>query len=128
MAARDTSNALRTLANASRGVASNLDHLDAQEHMLETARDVMEKSMELMQEAKSVMRNPDNPDNKHRLALVAKDVSSALNDCISCLPGQRDVDEALKSISDSSKRLLARQVMSHHHDFITMTTILLVST
>jgi len=117
MAARDTSNALRTLANASRGVASNLDHLDAQEHMLETARDVMEKSMELMQEAKSVMRNPDNPDNKHRLALVAKDVSSALNDCISCLPGQRDVDEALKSISDSSKRLLARQFPPSNSNF-----------
>jgi len=41
---------------------------------------------------------------------VAKAVSHALNNCINCLPGQRDVDEALKNIAESSKRLLSNQV------------------
>ena len=37
-------------------------------------------------------------------------MSHALNNCINCLPGQRDVDEALRSIAESSKRLLSNQV------------------
>ena len=41
---------------------------------------------------------------------VAKAVSHALNNCINCLPGQKDVDEALKNIAESSKKLLSNQV------------------
>ena len=140
MAARDTANALRTLVGAARGVAANLPDLQAQLHLLDKCRDVMDKSINLMQEAKLAVEDPDNPENRQRLAQVilsrmssrdvasvpvdafvtwhfpigcfqvAKAVSHALNNCINCLPGQRDVDEALKNIADSSKRLLSGQV------------------
>ena len=36
---------------------------------------------------------------------VAKAVSHSLNNCVNCLPGQKDVDVALKSIGEASKNL-----------------------
>ncbi|RXM33648.1 Talin-2 [Acipenser ruthenus] len=39
-------------------------------------------------------------------AKVAKAVSHSLNNCVNCLPGQKDVDMALKSIGEASKKLL----------------------
>ncbi|XP_018673450.2 talin-2 isoform X2 [Ciona intestinalis] len=119
MAARNTANALRTLVGAARGVSANLPDLESQLHLLETCRDVMDKSVNLMQEAKLAVENPENPENRQRLAQVAKAVSHALNNCINCLPGQRDVDEALKNIAESSKRLLSNQFPVTNSNFQT---------
>lgn len=41
---------------------------------------------------------------------VAKAVSHSLNNCVNCLPGQKDVDMALKSIGEASKKLLLETV------------------
>lgn len=41
---------------------------------------------------------------------VAKAVSHSLNNCVNCLPGQKDVDMALKSIGEASKKLLIETV------------------
>lgn len=41
---------------------------------------------------------------------VAKAVSHSLNSCVNCLPGQKDVDMALKSIGEASKKLLIETV------------------
>lgn len=41
---------------------------------------------------------------------VAKAVSHSLNNCVNCLPGQKDVDLALKSIGEASKKLLIETV------------------
>jgi len=41
---------------------------------------------------------------------VAKAVSHSLNNCVNCLPGQKDVDMALKSIGEASKKLLIDSV------------------
>ncbi|XP_039255846.2 talin-2-like isoform X1 [Styela clava] len=111
-AARDTATALKTLAKAARGVAANTQDLNGQLHLLGTARDVMDKSQNLMVEAKKAVEDPDNPENQQRLAQVAKAVSHALNNCINCLPGQRDVDEALKNIAETSKKLLSSQYIN----------------
>lgn len=37
-------------------------------------------------------------------------MSHSLNNCVNCLPGQKDVDVALKSIGESSKKLLVDSV------------------
>lgn len=37
-------------------------------------------------------------------------MSHSLNNCVNCLPGQKDVDVALKSIGESSKKLLVESV------------------
>lgn len=44
---------------------------------------------------------------------VAKAVSHSLNNCVNCLPGQKDVDLALKSIGEASKKLLVDTVSAH---------------
>lgn len=37
-------------------------------------------------------------------------MSHSLNSCVNCLPGQKDVDMALKSIGEASKKLLIETV------------------
>ncbi|KAM4707766.1 talin-1 isoform 1-T1 [Discoglossus pictus] len=106
-AARDVAQALRSLANASRGVAANSADPVVQNAMLECAQDVMDKAGNLIEEAKRAVGKPTDPEGQQRLAQVAKAVSQALSRCVNCLPGQRDVDAAIRSIGDASKRLLA---------------------
>ncbi|KAM4689922.1 talin-1-like, partial [Rhinophrynus dorsalis] len=106
-AARDVAQALRSLAQASRGVAANSTDPAVQNAMLECAGDVMDKAGNLIEEAKRAVGKPTDPEGQQRLAQVAKAVSQALSRCVNCLPGQRDVDAAIKSIGEASKRLLA---------------------
>uniref|UniRef100_A0A672PCY1 Talin-2-like n=1 Tax=Sinocyclocheilus grahami TaxID=75366 RepID=A0A672PCY1_SINGR len=90
--ASETAQALKTLAQAARGVAATSSDPAGAAAMLDSAREVMEGSAKLISEAKE--------------ALVAKAVSHSLNACVNCLPGQKDVDMALKSIGEASKKLL----------------------
>ncbi|KAM5176986.1 talin-2 isoform 3-T4 [Callospermophilus lateralis] len=106
VAARETAQALKTLAQAARGVAASTSDPSAAHAMLDSARDVMEGSAMLIQEAKQALIAPGDAESQQRLAQVAKAVSHSLNNCVNCLPGQKDVDVALKSIGESSKKLL----------------------
>uniref|UniRef100_A0A8C0ZWQ2 Talin-2 n=1 Tax=Castor canadensis TaxID=51338 RepID=A0A8C0ZWQ2_CASCN len=106
VAARETAQALKTLAQAARGVAASTSDPAAAHAMLDSARDVMEGSAMLIQEAKQALIAPGDAERQQRLAQVAKAVSHSLNNCVNCLPGQKDVDVALKSIGESSKKLL----------------------
>uniref|UniRef100_A0A452QYF5 Uncharacterized protein n=1 Tax=Ursus americanus TaxID=9643 RepID=A0A452QYF5_URSAM len=101
-----TAQALKTLAQAARGVAASTSDPAAAHAMLDSARDVMEGSAMLIQEAKQALIAPGDAESQQRLAQVAKAVSHSLNNCVNCLPGQKDVDVALKSIGESSKKLL----------------------
>ncbi|XP_076242383.1 talin_middle and talin-RS domain-containing protein rhea isoform X2 [Calliopsis andreniformis] len=104
-AARETATALKDLTYAVRGVAATSNQPETQKKVLMTADDVILKSLRLVKEARRALKNPDNPDNEVNLAAVAKDVSNSLNKCVSCLPGQRDVDEAIKNIEDMTQVL-----------------------
>uniref|UniRef100_A0A8D0LAS3 Talin 2 n=1 Tax=Sphenodon punctatus TaxID=8508 RepID=A0A8D0LAS3_SPHPU len=106
VAARETAQALKTLAQAARGVAASTTDPMAAHAMLDSARDVMEGSAMLIQEAKQALVAPGDAESQQRLAQVAKAVSHSLNNFVNCLPGQKDVDMALKSIGESSKKLL----------------------
>ena len=57
----------------------------------------------MVEEARVAVANPQDPANQQRLAQVARDVSQALNKCVSCLPGQKDVDDAIQAVNDASK-------------------------
>ncbi|XP_071826675.1 talin-1-like isoform X5 [Apostichopus japonicus] len=107
IAARDTANSLKSLTAAVRGVAATTTDLQSQQAIIEAAKDVMEKSVRLLEEAKAALENPNNPENQQRLAQVAKAVSQALNNCMNCLPGQRDVDMAIRSVLEGSKGLMS---------------------
>ena len=99
MAARDTANALRTLVGAARGVAANLPDLDSQLHLLDTGRDVMDKSVNLMQEAKLAVEDPDNPENRQKLAQVRD--RPVITSYFTKLPWLGDGEEIF-SVSESS--------------------------
>ncbi|KAK2823577.1 hypothetical protein Q7C36_020177 [Tachysurus vachellii] len=109
MAARDVAQALRSLASAARGVASTTEDPQACNAMLDCAGDVLDKSGNLVEETKRSIAKPGDPDSQQRLAQVAKAVSQALNRCVNCLPGQRDVDNAIRTVGEASKKLLSDQ-------------------
>uniref|UniRef100_A0A8C1VTX2 Talin 1 n=1 Tax=Cyprinus carpio TaxID=7962 RepID=A0A8C1VTX2_CYPCA len=107
MAARDVAQALRSLASSARGVAANTDDPHARNAMLDCTADVMDKSASLIEETKRAIAKPGDPDSQQRLAQVAKAVSQALNRSVNCLPGQRDVDNAIRTVGEASKKLLS---------------------
>ncbi|NXW77538.1 talin-1 isoform X2 [Hirundo rustica] len=107
IAAREVAQALRSLSQAARGVAANTSDPQAQSAMLECASDVMDKANNLIEEARKAVAKPGDPESQQRLAQVAKAVSQALNRCVNCLPGQRDVDAAIRMVGEASKRLLS---------------------
>ncbi|KAA0703636.1 Talin-1 [Triplophysa tibetana] len=107
MAARDVAQALRSLASAARGVAANTEDPQARNAILDCAGDVMDKSASLIEETKRAVAKPGDPDSQQRLAQVAKAVSQALNRSVNCLPGQRDVDNAIRTVGEASKKLLS---------------------
>ncbi|XP_014674038.1 PREDICTED: talin-2-like [Priapulus caudatus] len=117
IAARETANSLAILKEAVRGVAATTDDKEVQERIIEAARDVMNKSARLLEESKKAVNNPNNPENQQRLGLVAKAVSHSLNNCISCLPGQRDVDSAIKVIGHKSQELSSGRFPDTHKTF-----------
>ncbi|KOX74764.1 Talin-1 [Melipona quadrifasciata] len=104
-AARKTAAALKDLTYAVRGVAATSSQPETQKKILMTADDVILKSLRLVKEARRALKNPNSAENEANLAAVAKDVSNSLNKCISCLPGQRDVDDAIKNIEDMTQVL-----------------------
>ena len=70
MAARETAQALKTLAQAARGVAASTSDPAAAHAMLDSARDVMEGSAMLIQEAKQALIAPGDAESQQRLAQV----------------------------------------------------------
>lgn len=105
VAARDTASALRVLTAAARGVAATADDRALQMNLIKATQDVVSESAKLINEAKNAMNNPGDANNQPRLAQAAKEVSQALNNCVNFLPGQRDVDEAIKVVVNSSQSL-----------------------
>uniref|UniRef100_A0A665W0B1 Talin 2b n=1 Tax=Echeneis naucrates TaxID=173247 RepID=A0A665W0B1_ECHNA len=105
VAARETAQALRTLAQAARGVAASTKEPQAAAAMLDSAQCVMEGSAMLIHEAHQALVHPGDAESQQRLAQVAKAVSHSLNNCVNCLPGQKDVDMALRSIGEASKKV-----------------------
>lgn len=70
VAARETAQALKTLAQAARGVAASTTDPAAAHAMLDSARDVMEGSAMLIQEAKQALIAPGDAESQQRLAQV----------------------------------------------------------
>uniref|UniRef100_A0AAY4DW16 I/LWEQ domain-containing protein n=1 Tax=Denticeps clupeoides TaxID=299321 RepID=A0AAY4DW16_9TELE len=110
VAARETAQALKTLAQAARGVAASTTDPQSAAAMLDSAGHVMEGSAMLIHEAHQALVSPGDAESQQRLAQVAKAVSHSLNNCVNCLPGQKDVDMALRSIGEASKKLLVENL------------------
>ncbi|XP_017163203.1 talin-1 [Poecilia reticulata] len=107
MSARDIAQTLKSLASAARGVAATTDDPATRSAVLDCAGDVMDKSANLIEETKRAIAKPGDAECQQRLAQVAKAVSQALNRCVNSLPGQRDVDNAIRTVGEASRSLLA---------------------
>lgn len=70
IAARETAQALKTLAQAARGVAASTTDPKAAAAMLDSARDVMEGSALLIHEAKQALMSDGDAESQQRLAQV----------------------------------------------------------
>lgn len=71
VAARETAQALRTLAQAARGVAASTREPQAAAAMLDSAQYVMEGSAMLIHEAHQALVHPGDAESQQRLAQVA---------------------------------------------------------
>lgn len=58
-----------------------------------------------LDEAKAAVDNPNMPNKQSRLAQAARGVSQSLNQVVSCLPGPKHVDQALKDIARASQQI-----------------------
>ncbi|XP_035383856.1 talin-2-like isoform X2 [Electrophorus electricus] len=105
VAVRETVLALKRLAQAVMGVAAATSDPAVASAMLDSGRDFMEGSAELFSKARQVLLSHGDTESQQKLAEVAKAVSHSLSMCVSCLPGQKDVDLALKSIAEATKKL-----------------------
>ena len=117
IAAKDTAAALSVLTRSVRAVAATTADRQTQQNILATASDVMDKSANLIAEAKKAVNSPDDPDNQARLAQVAKAVSVALKQCVDCLPGVREIDDALRQLSGVSQRLASGDFPASERNF-----------
>ncbi|KAK4327375.1 hypothetical protein Pmani_002156 [Petrolisthes manimaculis] len=105
VASRDTALALKEFSSAVRGVvATSTDHV-VRHRLINAAHEVMIRSSELIEEARIVVQGPQTATSQQKLAQVAKGVSQALNQTVNCLPGQKDVDDAIMNITESTNNL-----------------------
>lgn len=72
IAARETAQALKSLAQAARGVAASTTDPKAAATMLDSARDVMEGSALLIHEAKQALISSGDAESQQRLAQVRR--------------------------------------------------------
>lgn len=97
-AGRDTAVALGEFTKSVRGVAATTDG----SNVINCADDVIICSMRLIEEAQRTLQNIGDSE---MLTRSARDVTTSLARTVDCLPGQRDVDDALRSITELSEVL-----------------------
>lgn len=95
-AGRDLALSMGDFTKNIRGVVATGGNPD----IIDSADQVIINTIRVMEEAQQSL---DNGDNGPTLQQCARDVTNALQNCIECLPGQREVDEALKSVNELSE-------------------------
>ena len=70
--------------------------------MIDNAKDVLDEAQRMMEYSKVLLNNPDSADAAKNLHEANKAVSNAINNLLNSLPGQKDVDSAIKEIARAS--------------------------
>ncbi|CAF0901956.1 unnamed protein product [Adineta ricciae] len=96
---REILQSLRKLTNSTRGIAATSKDHQIQESIIERSHEVLQRSSNLVREAKKAIHTPDDLEIQNKLAEIAREVSSALDACIAAMPSQRYLDEAIKQMS-----------------------------
>ncbi len=110
IASKDTFNSLRSFTNSIRAiVACSANNPTYQDKLIESARFVLQQSITLVYESKSALDEP-NESSQQRLAQIARQIAQSLYECVNCLPGQKDIDDVIKSIGEFASSLLTNQI------------------
>lgn len=96
VAGRDLALSLGDFTKNVRGVVATGGNAD----IIDSADQVIINTIRVMDEAQQAL---DDADNGPTLQQCARDVTNALQNCIECLPGQREVDDALKTVNELSE-------------------------
>lgn len=96
VAGRDIALALGDFTKNIRGVVAT----GGNPYIIDSADTVLINSIRLMEEAQDALNDVNNGPT---LQQCARDVTNALQKCIECLPGQREVDDALKVVNELSE-------------------------
>ncbi|CAF3470464.1 unnamed protein product [Rotaria socialis] len=97
---REILQTLRKLTNSTRGIAATSNDHQTRESIIERSHEVLERSTRLVREAKKAIHTPNDLEIQNKLAEIAREVSSALSACISSMPSQRYLDDAIKQVSE----------------------------
>ncbi|XP_014254779.1 talin-1 isoform X2 [Cimex lectularius] len=98
----ETVHALSDLVNSVRAVSATMPSSNVQQQLFEHTEEVVLCSYLVVQEAQKTLQEPKNADN---LQLAAKRVTNALGECINCLPGHKDVDQAISNIESRQMQI-----------------------
>lgn len=112
-AAREVTSSLKNLTSASRGVAATSADRDVQMQVLDNSNQILEQSVTLFEEIRWALENVQDSERHQRLTNIAKALSNALQNCVTCLPGHKDVDESIRTINDSTRTLSYDNHYSH---------------
>ncbi|ESN95997.1 hypothetical protein HELRODRAFT_178918 [Helobdella robusta] len=92
---------LISLTNSVKGIVECSPHdVTLQEAVMDLGSDVLEKSKNLIIEAKLALKECAGTDRQTKLVSVAKSLSHALSQLISCVPGVKQVDDVIRYISN----------------------------
>uniref|UniRef100_A0A0K2U6E5 Talin-2 n=1 Tax=Lepeophtheirus salmonis TaxID=72036 RepID=A0A0K2U6E5_LEPSM len=111
-AARETANALRDYTAAVRVVAASTDDPPRQNRIIDNAQLVMAKSAKLVLEAQRAMQNPSDRMKHERLSNAGKEITVALNNTVSNLPGQEEISETIDEIDVLDQKINSESYVS----------------
>ncbi|XP_017074044.1 talin-2 isoform X2 [Drosophila eugracilis] len=97
-AGRDTALALGDFTRSVHGVAATTQN----PAIIDCADDVVSSSARLIEQAQRTLQGVSNPE---ALTQAGREVTGALSATVDCIPGQREVDVALRNVSDLSEIL-----------------------
>nr|XP_027203263.1 talin-2-like [Dermatophagoides pteronyssinus] len=110
-ASREVTSSLKNLTSSARGVAATANERDVQMQVLDHSNQILELSVTLFEEIRWALENSQDSERHQRLTNIAKSLSSALQNCVTCLPSHKDLDDSIRQISDSTRSL----TLDHHY-------------
>ncbi|CAF0748960.1 unnamed protein product [Brachionus calyciflorus] len=103
ISAKETLNSLKTFTNSIRAISACSTNKNYQDKLIDSAHLVLEQSITLVNESKQALLNQNNSsDNQQRLIYIARQIAQSLYECVNCLPGQKDIDDIINSLSQYS--------------------------
>lgn len=96
VAGRDLALSLGDFTKNVRGVVATGGNAD----IIDSADQVIINTIRVMEDAQQALDNDENGASLHH---CARDVTISIQRCVECLPGQREVDDALKSVNELSE-------------------------